>query len=98
MFNGKSAAQKNPVQNLWDFSDKKKKKKKKKKNQNKNKSFSASPKRAEKPTRILSVRMTEQMTFSHFLNYWNNYSLQNSTEGKGRVRFTDGYIDFKDLF
>ena len=49
-------------------------------------------------TRILSVRMTEQMTFSHFLNYWNNYSLQNSTEGKGRVRFTDGYIDFKDLF
>ena len=77
MFNGKSAAQKNPVQNLWDFSDKKKKKKK---------------------TRILSVRMTEQMTFSHFLNYWNNYSLQNSTEGKGRVRFTDGYIDFKDLF
>ena len=42
--------------------------------------------------------MTEQMTFSHFLNYWNNYSLQNSTEGKGRVRFTDGYIDFKDLF
>ena len=74
MFNGKSAAQKNPVQNLWDFSDKKKK------------------------TRILSVRMTEQMTFSHFLNYWNNYSLQNSTEGKGRVRFTDGYIDFKDLF
>ena len=51
-----------------------------------------------KKTRILSVRMTEQMTFSHFLNYWNNYSLQNSTEGKGRVRFTDGYIDFKDLF
>ena len=51
-----------------------------------------------KRTRILSVRMTEQMTFSHFLNYWNNYSLQNSTEGKGRVRFTDGYIDFKDLF
>ena len=31
LFNGKSAAQKNPVQNLWDFSDKKKKKKKKKK-------------------------------------------------------------------
>ena len=28
LFNGKSAAQKNPVQNLWDFSDKKKKKKK----------------------------------------------------------------------
>ena len=27
LFNGKSAAQKNPVQNLWDFSDKKKKKK-----------------------------------------------------------------------
>ena len=77
MFNGKSDDQKNRVQNLWDFSDKKKKKKK---------------------TRILSVRMTEQMTFSHFLNYWNNYSLQNSTEGKGRVRFTDGYIDFKDLF
>ena len=55
LFNGKSAAQKNPVQNLWDFSDKKKKKKKKKKNQNKNKSFSASPKRAEKPTRGLCL-------------------------------------------
>ena len=35
LFNGKSAAQKNPVQNLWDFSDKKKKKKKKKKQKKK---------------------------------------------------------------
>ena len=33
LFNGKSDRQKNPVQNLWDFSDKKKKKSEKKSEQ-----------------------------------------------------------------
>ena len=48
LFNGKSGPQKNRVQNLWDFSDKKKKEKEKKKNQNKNNSFSALRRKSQK--------------------------------------------------
>ena len=56
------------------FSDKKKKKKKKK-NHNKNNSFSASLKRAEKPTRgYLSVCKTDQMAFPA-LDYLASYRI-----------------------
>ena len=68
MFNGKSDRQKNPVQNLWDFSDKKKKKKKKKKqkkkNLNKSNSFSAFCKSKRKSQlEVMSVCITEHKAF-----------------------------------